>query len=587
MPPGFKLVIFLKPPCMAEHQKDEPVLKDGTDRGQESNTARQNSEEKNSLAETEEKEKSDLKPEQCSPGLARASNQQPQGSSRIAGPSHIVVAEEITVGVPLFRPKKEFLKILKNGGAESNFFTKKEIIHCLKEYIGKRRLYNPYDPSEVNCGQDELSQVFGVQKFTIADVLNLIHKNCYQLPDTCLKRRQVLVTRPLPRNQQETGAAPSQDTAATGERSSPAVCGSQSVPTSIITSSTGPSTSGGASVQSTSTSPQGGARGGPQRGAREGGDSRRRRRKSKRRPRPKRKQDRKNSSEAGPSQNRDQAGCSGSSECFDPLYIKVKVETDSDTDHTSNQDGSSSRIEESSDDLWFLEEDQQDSDTFSIEYEIEDSEPSDIISESSSVVSGQDVIVVCSDSDVEFWADESDTCTDWNEGDQWTCACGTKNTPVQRHCKFCWKIRPGWLGEKRKRSPSSEETDSNKKWKEDSETDTPDIVRVAEKETLKSDSIDSGICLSSQDTASSQAELVQLGSRRISLNYRSKESPVKKAPEDPCIICLKRPKTGSIIHGGTGHQVCCYPCAKRLKRKKRKCPVCRRTIKNVIRNYVL
>ncbi|XP_061193642.1 E3 ubiquitin-protein ligase Mdm2-like isoform X1 [Saccostrea echinata] len=574
---------------MAEPQKFVSLVKDGMDRGQEGNAGGQNSEDKLTNDEKEEKQTSaDVNQEQTSPGLSRASNsdrvsgQQPQVSSRVAGPSHIVVAEEITVGVPLFRPKKEFLKILKNGGAESNFFTKKEIIRCLKEYIGKRRLYNPYDPSEVNCSQDELSEVFGVQKFTIADVLNLIHKNCYQLPDTCLKRRQVLVTRPLPRNHQETGAALStQSTPVTGERSSPAVCVGQSGPTSIITSSIGPSTSGGASLHSTSTSPQGASR--------EGQESRRQRRRSKRRPRPKRKQGRKNSSGAGQSGSQNQPGSSGSSECSDPLYIKVKVETDSDTDHTSNQqDGSSSQIEQSSDDLWFLEEDHQEaSDTFSIEYELEDSEPSDIISESSSVVSGQDVIVVCSDSDVEFWADESDTCTDWNEGDQWTCACGTKNTPVQRHCIFCWKIRPGWLGEKRKYSPSSEEMDSNKKLKEDSETDTSDIGRVAERETLKSDSIDSGICLSSQDTASSQAELIQLGSRRISLNYRSKESPVKKGPEDPCIICLKRPKTGSIIHGGTGHQVCCYPCAKRLKRKKRKCPVCRRTIKNVIRNYVL
>ncbi|XP_061193643.1 E3 ubiquitin-protein ligase Mdm2-like isoform X2 [Saccostrea echinata] len=493
---------------MAEPQKFVSLVKDGMDRGQEGNAGGQNSEDKLTNDEKEEKQTSaDVNQEQTSPGLSRASNsdrvsgQQPQVSSRVAGPSHIVVAEEITVGVPLFRPKKEFLKILKNGGAESNFFTKKEIIRCLKEYIGKRRLYNPYDPSEVNCSQDELSEVFGVQKFTIADVLNLIHKNCYQLPDTCLKRRQVLVTRPLPRNHQETGAALStQSTPVTGERSSPAVCVGQSGPTSIITSSIGPSTSGGASLHSTSTSPQGASR--------EGQESRRQRRRSKRRPRPKRKQGRKNSSGAGQSGSQNQPGSSGSSECSDPLYIKVKVETDSDTDHTSNQD-------------------------------------------------------------------------------QWTCACGTKNTPVQRHCIFCWKIRPGWLGEKRKYSPSSEEMDSNKKLKEDSETDTSDIGRVAERETLKSDSIDSGICLSSQDTASSQAELIQLGSRRISLNYRSKESPVKKGPEDPCIICLKRPKTGSIIHGGTGHQVCCYPCAKRLKRKKRKCPVCRRTIKNVIRNYVL
>jgi hypothetical protein len=35
----------------------------------------------------------------------------------------------------------------------------------------------------------------------------LIQRNCYQLPDMCLKRKQVLVSRPVPRNPSETGAA--------------------------------------------------------------------------------------------------------------------------------------------------------------------------------------------------------------------------------------------------------------------------------------------------------------------------------------------------------------------------------------------
>lgn len=157
-------------------------------------------------------------------------------------------------------------------------------------------------------------------------------------------------------------------------------------------------------------------------------------------------------------------------------------------------------------------------------------------------------------------------CFDFSFQDHWACECGTKNKPPQRHCIYCWKIRPGWLAEKRKRSLSSEDTDSSKKVKDD---------------------FDSGVCLSSQDTTPSQTmELHELGTRRSLLNYRS-QSPIQKGPEDPCVICLKRPKTGSIIHGSTGHQVCCYPCAKRLKRRKGKCPVCRRKIKDVIRNYVL
>ncbi|XP_014665042.1 PREDICTED: E3 ubiquitin-protein ligase Mdm2-like [Priapulus caudatus] len=55
----------------------------------------------------------------------------------------------------------------------------------------------------------------------------------------------------------------------------------------------------------------------------------------------------------------------------------------------------------------------------------------------------------------------------------------------------------------------------------------------------------------------------------------------------PCLICLSRPKNASIIHGHTGHQVACYKCAKKLRRRGRPCPVCRRPIQKVIKNFVI
>lgn len=57
--------------------------------------------------------------------------------------------------------------------------------------------------------------------------------------------------------------------------------------------------------------------------------------------------------------------------------------------------------------------------------------------------------------------------------------------------------------------------------------------------------------------------------------------------DDPCVVCLTRRKTASIIHGKSGHQVCCYRCAKRLKKERKSCPICRRPIQKVIRNFHL
>jgi len=75
-------------------------------------------------------------------------------------------------------------------------------------------------------------------------------------------------------------------------------------------------------------------------------------------------------------------------------------------------------------------------------------------------------------------------------------------------------------------------------------------------------------------------------SKTSSVTSVSSKAP-SLALEDPCMICLSRPKTASLIHGSSGHQVCCFPCAKRLRRRGKVCPVCRRPIQKVIKNYIL
>lgn len=50
-----------------------------------------------------------------------------------------------------------------------------------------------------------------------------------------------------------------------------------------------------------------------------------------------------------------------------------------------------------------------------------------------------------------------------------------------------------------------------------------------------------------------------------------------------CLFCVTRKKNAALVHGRIGHQVCCYPCAKKLWRKKAECPVCRRTVERIIK----
>ena len=54
---------------------------------------------------------------------------------------------------------------------------------------------------------------------------------------------------------------------------------------------------------------------------------------------------------------------------------------------------------------------------------------------------------------------------------------------------------------------------------------------------------------------------------------------------DLCVICLTQPRNASLVHGRTGHQVCCIGCAEKLKENKKKCPVCRKKIKLIVKNF--
>ncbi|XP_059142066.1 E3 ubiquitin-protein ligase Mdm2-like [Physella acuta] len=229
-----------------------------------------------------------------------------------------------------------------------------------------------------------------------------------------------------------------------------------------------------------------------------------------------------------------------------------------------------------------------DSDTFSVEYEIESSsdtdghnvhDDQDQESDVSSSTSGKGaLLIVCKESDVEYLADYSDSDNgsdaELSEADKWLCqTCNTKNPPFQRNCSGCWSIRLDWLPTSTSRpEPAHEEIQTANS----SSSETPGCsqttlsqdstkVKSSQDKDLTSDSCD---C---QDSEMASPPPSQSASKR----------------DESCVVCLTRKKTASIIHGKTGHQVCCYRCAKKLKRQRKSCPICRRPIQKVIRNFHL
>ena len=52
-----------------------------------------------------------------------------------------------------------------------------------------------------------------------------------------------------------------------------------------------------------------------------------------------------------------------------------------------------------------------------------------------------------------------------------------------------------------------------------------------------------------------------------------------------CVVCLTSERNATIVHGETGHIVCCLVCARILKARGDKCPVCRNDIEKVIQHF--
>ena len=87
-----------------------------------------------------------------------------------------------------------------------------------------------------------------------------------------------------------------------------------------------------------------------------------------------------------------------------------------------------------------------------------------------------------------------------------------------------------------------------------------------------------------QSHSTSQASSAENAEQTITQHSGPKPSEPAFTP-DLCVICLMQPRNASIVHGRTGHQVCCIGCAERLKEGKKKCPVCRKKIKLVVKNF--
>ena len=204
-----------------------------------------------------------------------------------------------------------------------------------------------------------------------------------------------------------------------------------------------------------------------------------------------------------------------------------------------------------------------------------------------------------------YWGDNSEDekildshDSELEAADIWHCVeCKKPNKPYFRYCASCWNIRKGWVGSydrKKKRKIANVITSHNS----DTETDGTGEAII---DRPRMDSQDSGI----GSGESQELELAAVNNMKPVLNrsisLRSSDSlsvtssmssassmdsgyqSTSTATSHLCLLCCTRTKNASLVHGRIGHQVCCYPCAKKLWRKRSDCPVCRRKVERIIK----
>ena len=100
-----------------------------------------------------------------------------------------------------------------------------------------------------------------------------------------------------------------------------------------------------------------------------------------------------------------------------------------------------------------------------------------------------------------------------------------------------------------------------------------------------------GVDLSSIDSSTTSSSGSHVGAAAKTVARRRAPNAAAAArhggpnAHETCLICLNEARNATIVHGETGHVACCLTCARILKARGDKCPVCRLTIDSVIQQF--
>ncbi|KAK9525929.1 hypothetical protein VZT92_016596 [Zoarces viviparus] len=484
----------------------------------------------------------------------------------------------------LVRPKVEFQTLLRDAGATKEVFTMKEVMFYLGQYIIQKQLYDQKQQHIVHCSQDALGRVLGVDSFSVKEprvLFAMITKNL-----VAVKNQESPPSSSEPHSDTQTDRVTA-EAASESHSSSPDRRGRRRRRRrrSCRSSDPGPSDrSEGDKDQEEEEKEEE-----EESGEEEGGEGRKRRR----------------------SDSYSLTFDESLSWCVIGGLASVRDRLSSQSSDSHSTSGRSEVTVAASD---------SDSDNFSVEFEVE-SVDSDDYNEDDASLSADDQVYEVTIFEEED-NDSFDEDTEITEADYWRCAeCDELNPPLPRNCLRCWTLRQDWLSEvsditkpassSPKALPPKPTDQSAAKETPGSDVEENEGVDVPDGKRVKtplppqchSDSSQPSSSSSqqklwnpdSQPSSSSSIDSQELLpsspptphpvipdlDRSVSAEWRLPDSCL-----DPCLICQSRPKNGCIVHGGTGHLMSCYVCARKLKKRNKLCPVCRLPIQSVILTYL-
>ncbi|XP_043932683.1 protein Mdm4 [Protopterus annectens] len=276
------------------------------------------------------------------------------------------------------------------------------------------------------------------------------------------------------------------------------------------------------------------------------------------------------------------------------------------TDLPSNKNGDTAVASDTTDDLWFLSESDNERFNLAMKADTVDSDSSTDIDEDGKENGKKVLQDEGNEEDLEDTQSLSDdTDIDIVSEDCWQCTkCKKFNSPEKRYCFRCWALRKDWYSDCPKllhsvSTPNITAT-KGKKEEEDEGIDIPEcrrtvsdpVNRTADQNKLSEknqtgprssiESLDLTQC--NPPTASSPS--CKKKSSKPSLGLPAALPESNKELLKPCCVCHRRPRNGNIIHGKTAHLVTCFFCARMLQKSKSPCPMCRQKINLVIKIFI-